>query len=201
MSNQCSHPSKLAGKKGATGFKKEAWTAVTNKFNDTFKYQGPILYCARLRNTSGTGNVNTTANGIIGTQTASQPIVKQAIDPLAKFNAPDLESKQILSETINALFVKYSTREGGLPNHACYYDKTGFWFLGKQSTHRLLAHEDWVKFSSANKIGAVHTMPHLLATHGMISPNEQGEGSPNEQRRQEVSSLSGSPYSGPVSAP
>jgi hypothetical protein len=30
---------KLAGKKAATGFKKEAWTTVTKEFNDTFESQ------------------------------------------------------------------------------------------------------------------------------------------------------------------
>jgi hypothetical protein len=44
--------------------------------------------------------------------------------------APDLESKRVLSETIDALIVKYSASKGGSPDHARYYDpaKAGFWF-------------------------------------------------------------------------
>ncbi|KAH9817949.1 Myb/SANT-like DNA-binding domain-containing protein [Melampsora americana] len=128
---------KLAGKKAATGFKKEAWTVVTTESNDTFKCnlkktqlknhfqptKGQYSIVHGLRNTSGAGrdkttqmvtgepafwtnnnlrrcclqeesifydlmnklcgNVNATANGIIGAQTATPPIIEQAIDPPA----------------------------------------------------------------------------------------------------------------------
>ncbi|KAH9821644.1 hypothetical protein DFH28DRAFT_1186869 [Melampsora americana] len=119
---------KLAGKKSATGFKKVAWTVVTNEFNDTFKFnfkktqlknhfqmtKGQYSNVHGLRNTSGAGwdndtqmtqrgtaayktksfllhdlmnklcgEVNATVNGIIGTQTATPPLIDQVINPPA----------------------------------------------------------------------------------------------------------------------
>ncbi|KAH9814892.1 hypothetical protein DFH28DRAFT_928506 [Melampsora americana] len=110
---------KIPGKKAATGFKKEAWTVVTKESNNTYKcnlknhiqtmvtgkpafwakynlsHKGAAVYKKKpfplyaLINQLF-GNVNATANGIVGTQTGSQPITQPAICPPA--NNPSSEN-------------------------------------------------------------------------------------------------------------